>query len=105
MGTSLRAAGFAVDVATGLPTADGALGVNSYDCVVFDRCGTGPSSSTSPGTTSDRGWRTGSHDQGVRGAATLPAALGRPVSHAELLAGWDEVVRPRPTCSRSSSPG
>lgn len=33
----LRAAGFAVDVATDLPAADEALWVNSYDCVVFDR--------------------------------------------------------------------
>ncbi|ANZ41574.1 DNA-binding response regulator [Lentzea guizhouensis] len=35
--TSLRGAGFAVDVATDLPAADEALFVNTYDCVVFDR--------------------------------------------------------------------
>ncbi|MFD5827544.1 winged helix-turn-helix domain-containing protein [Lentzea sp. NPDC060358] len=35
--TSLRAAGFAVDVAGDLPAADEALFVNAYDCVVFDR--------------------------------------------------------------------
>lgn len=35
--TSLRSAGFAVDVATDLPQADEALFVNTYDCVVFDR--------------------------------------------------------------------
>jgi two-component system OmpR family response regulator len=33
----LRGAGFAVDVAVDLPSADEALSVNSYDCVVFDR--------------------------------------------------------------------
>ncbi|KJK43449.1 transcriptional regulator [Lentzea aerocolonigenes] len=35
--TSLRSAGFAVDVARDLPQADEALFVNTYDCVVFDR--------------------------------------------------------------------
>ncbi|NKE63809.1 response regulator transcription factor [Lentzea sp. PSKA42] len=35
--TSLRAAGFAVDIATDLPEADEALFVNTYDCVIFDR--------------------------------------------------------------------
>jgi two-component system, OmpR family, response regulator len=35
--TSLRGAGFAVDVATDLPEADEALFVNTYDCVIFDR--------------------------------------------------------------------
>ncbi|WP_329793467.1 response regulator transcription factor [Lentzea sp. DG1S-22] len=35
--TSLRGAGFAVDIATDLPAADEALFVNAYDCVVFDR--------------------------------------------------------------------
>ncbi|WP_434446614.1 winged helix-turn-helix domain-containing protein [Lentzea sp. E54] len=35
--TSLRSAGFAVDVATDLPAADEALFVNTYDCVIFDR--------------------------------------------------------------------
>jgi two-component system, OmpR family, response regulator len=35
--TSLRNAGFAVDVATDLPAADEALFVNTYDCVIFDR--------------------------------------------------------------------
>lgn len=34
---ALRAAGFAVDVATDLPGADEALAVNSYDCAIFDR--------------------------------------------------------------------
>ncbi|WAL68101.1 response regulator transcription factor [Amycolatopsis cynarae] len=34
---ALRGAGFAVDVASDLPAADEALGVNSYDCAVFDR--------------------------------------------------------------------
>jgi DNA-binding response OmpR family regulator len=34
---SLRAAGFAVDSAGDLPSADEALTVNSYDCAVFDR--------------------------------------------------------------------
>ena len=34
---ALRAAGFAVDAAGDLPTADEALSVNSYDCAVFDR--------------------------------------------------------------------
>lgn len=35
--TSLRGAGFAVDIADDLPAADEALFVNSYDCAVFDR--------------------------------------------------------------------
>ncbi|NGY65163.1 response regulator transcription factor [Lentzea sp. NEAU-D13] len=35
--TSLRGAGFAVDVASDLPEADEALFVNTYDCVIFDR--------------------------------------------------------------------
>jgi DNA-binding response OmpR family regulator len=35
--TSLRSAGFAVDVAADLPEADEALEVNAYDCAVFDR--------------------------------------------------------------------
>ncbi|WP_020674046.1 winged helix-turn-helix domain-containing protein [Amycolatopsis nigrescens] len=35
--TSLRGAGFAVDVAADLPQADEALSVNAYDCAVFDR--------------------------------------------------------------------
>lgn len=35
--TSLRSAGFAVDVAADLPEADEALAVNTYDCAVFDR--------------------------------------------------------------------
>lgn len=35
--TSLRSAGFAVDVAPDLPQADEALFINTYDCVVFDR--------------------------------------------------------------------
>lgn len=35
--TSLRGAGFAVDVAADLPEADEALAVNAYDCAVFDR--------------------------------------------------------------------
>ncbi|ONI90974.1 DNA-binding response regulator [Saccharothrix sp. ALI-22-I] len=34
---TLRGAGFAVDVAADLATADEALAVNSYDCAVFDR--------------------------------------------------------------------
>lgn len=34
---ALRGAGFAVDVAADLPSADEALCVNSYDCTVFDR--------------------------------------------------------------------
>lgn len=35
--TSLRSAGFAVDVATDLPQADEALFINTYDCAIFDR--------------------------------------------------------------------
>ncbi|MEU6642757.1 response regulator transcription factor [Saccharomonospora sp. NPDC046836] len=34
---ALRGAGLAVDTAADLPEADEALGVNTYDCVVFDR--------------------------------------------------------------------
>ncbi|MFI9815341.1 winged helix-turn-helix domain-containing protein [Saccharothrix variisporea] len=34
---ALRGAGFAVDTAADLPSADEALFVNAYDCVVFDR--------------------------------------------------------------------
>lgn len=104
--TSLRGAGFAVDVATDLSVADEALSVNAYDCAVFDRMLPAGDALRYVAARRAAGWpvpvlfltaRDGVNDR-IDGLAWGDDYLVKPFAVAEL------VARVRSLCRRGAPP-